>query len=106
MTGGAALCPVADGLRPGLAPPAFTVSISGILPLAPHLAYVTDAVVDAGVHVFDEAYLPACGPRWLYIVKADTEKTFSENGVVGPSVDVGHPAGLRLRFQRLPVPRA
>ncbi len=81
----------------------FPASIRGILPPAPHLAYATDAVVDAGVHVFNEAYLPACGPRLRYIIKAATEKTFSENGVVGPFVDVGHPAGLRLQSRRLPI---
>ena len=84
----------------------FPASIREILPPAPHLAYATDAVVDADVHVFDEAYFPACGPRWRYIVKEDTEKTSSENGVVGPFVDVGHPAGLCLQSRRLSVPRA
>ncbi len=94
----------------------FPASIRGVLPLAPHLVYATNAVVDAGVHVLDETYLPACGPWWHYIAKADIEKTFLEKGVVGPFLKrweeerrgppVRQPAGLCLRSRRLPVLRA
>ncbi len=91
-----------DGPHPSLAPPVISLVDPRDPTPEPSLVYATDAVLDAGVHVLDETYLPVCGPLWCYIAKADNEETFSEKEVMGLFVDrIGRKGEGNLRMDIL-----